>query len=71
MRFLLFISILVVVIHILKLVWLWFKPGFLKRLGYNLPETPLMLTAYYLLSILVLAAFIADELGYLRFITVK
>ena len=71
MRFLFFISILVVVIHILKLVWLWFKPGFLKRLGYNLPETPLMLTAYYLLSILVLAAFIADELGYLRFITVK
>jgi hypothetical protein len=71
MRFLLFISILVVVIHILKLVWLWFKPGFLKRLGFDRPETPLMLTAYYLLSVLVLAAFIADELGYLRFISVR
>ena len=65
MRFLMIISIVVVVIHVLKLVWVWFKPAFLKRLGFGQPETPVMLSAYYLLSILVLVAFVADELGYL------
>ncbi len=68
MRFLIFTSILVVLIHVVKLVWLWFRPAFLKRLGFDRPESRLMLSIYYLLSILVLAAYLADEWGYLRFI---
>ena len=68
MRFLILTSILVVLIHVVKLVWLWFRPPFLKRLGFDRPESRLMLSIYYLLSILVLAAYLADEWGYLRFI---
>lgn len=68
MRFLMFTSILVVLFHLCKLIWLWFRPAFLKSWGFDRPESKLMLSAYYLLSILVLAAYLADEWGYLRFI---
>jgi len=68
MRFLMLTSILVLLIPLVKLVWLWFRPAFLKKAGFDRPESKLMLSAYYLLSILVLAAYLADEWGYLRFI---
>lgn len=68
MRFLMLTSILVLLIQLVKLVWLWFRPAFLKKAGFDRPESKLMLSAYYLLSILVLAAYLADEWGYLRFI---
>ncbi len=69
MRFLMLTSILVLLIQLVKLVWLLFRPAFLKRAGFDRPESKLMLSAYYLLAILVLAAFIADQLGYIKFIT--
>jgi hypothetical protein len=55
-------------IQLVKLVWLWFRPAFLKKAGFDRPESKLMLSAYYLLAMLVLAAFVADQLGYIRFI---
>lgn len=69
MRFLMLTSILVLLIQLVKLVWLWFRPAFLKKLGFDHPESKLMLTAYYLLTMLVLAAVVADQLGYISFIT--
>jgi hypothetical protein len=69
MRFLLLTSILVLLIQLVKLVWLWFRPAFLKKAGFDRPESKLMLTAYYLLATLVLAAFVADQFGYIKFIS--
>lgn len=69
MRFLMLTSILVLLIQLVKLVWLWFKPAFLKKLGFDRPESKLMLTAYYLLTTLVLSAVVADQLGYIQFIS--
>ena len=68
MRFLMLTSILVLLIQLVKLVWLWFRPAFLKKTGIDRPESKLMLSAYYLLAMLVLAAFVADQLGYIKFI---
>ena len=68
MRFLMLTSVLVLFIQLVKLVWLWFRPAFLKRAGFDRPESKLMLSAYYLLAILVLTAFVADQLGYIKFI---
>lgn len=69
MRFLMLTSLLVLLIQLLKLVWLWFNPAFLKKAGFDRPESKLMLTAYYLLTTLVLAAVVADQLGYIKFIS--
>ena len=68
MRFLMLTSVLVLFIQLVKLVWLWFRPAFLKSWGFDRPESKLMLSAYYLLAILVLTAFVADQLGYIKFI---
>jgi hypothetical protein len=69
MRFLMLTSLLVLLFQLLKLVWLWFKPAFLKKAGFDRPESKLMLTAYYLLTTLVLAAVVADQLGYIKLIS--
>ena len=69
MRLLMLTSMLVLLIQLVKLIWLWFQPAFLKKAGFDRPESKLMLTAYYLLATLVLAAFVADQLGYIKFIT--
>ena len=68
MRLLMLTSMLVLLIQLVKLVWLWFQPAFLKRAGFDRPESKLMLSAYYLLAILVLAAYVADQLGYITFV---
>lgn len=69
MRLLMLTSILVLLIQLVKLVWLWFRPAFLKKAGFDRPESKLMMSAYYLLAILVLAAYVADQLGYIKFVS--
>lgn len=65
MIFIVALSGVVIILHLLKLISLWFKPAFLRNSGLGKAPTAGMLTAYYLLTILVLLAYCADRLGYI------
>lgn len=68
MYVLLVISLLVLIIQLLKICWILFEPGFLKRLGFGKQESKTMMTAYHLLAIAVLVAYAADLLGYITLV---
>lgn len=61
MGFLTPFTILVIIIHILKLVYLWFKPKFLNERVFGLPTDKIMISIYYLLTILVLVVITLDK----------
>lgn len=64
MIFIVALSGVVIILHLLKLISLWFKPAFLRNSGLDKTPSAPMLTAYYLLTVLVLLAYCADRLGY-------
>jgi uncharacterized membrane protein (DUF485 family) len=59
-------TIIVIVIHILKLIYLWFKPRFLNEKVFGPTTDKLMLSIYYLLTILVLTAITFDKFNVIQ-----
>jgi len=66
--FLALISIYVLILQILKIVYLLFKPKFLNAERFGPPKSKGMLLAYYLIALFFLIIFILDKL---RFINVE
>lgn len=66
MGFLTPFTILIIIIHVFKLIYLWFKPRFLNEKVFGPPTDKLMISIYYLLTILVLAAITLDKFNIIQ-----
>jgi hypothetical protein len=64
--FLVIISIIVFILHILKIVYVLFEPKFLNPERFGPPKTKLLLILYYLMAIFFLLTAILEHLGVLR-----
>ena len=66
MTFLTPFTILIILTHILKLIYLWFKPKFLNEKIFGPPTDKMMISIYYLLTILVLVAITLDKFNVIK-----
>jgi hypothetical protein len=66
MGFLTPFTIIVIIIHFLKLIYLWFRPRFLSEKVFGPTTDKLMLSIYYLLTILVLMVITLDKFNVIQ-----
>lgn len=64
--FLTIVSIYVLIIQLLKLIYLIFKPKFLNSERFGPPKSKIMLAAYYVIAIFCLLLLILEEFNIIR-----
>jgi hypothetical protein len=61
--FLIVFYILAILLHIFRLIYLWFKPPFLSEVLFGIPKDKTQISIYYLLMVGVMLIFLLERFG--------